>query len=455
MGFLSKIPILGGVVDTLTGKPVAQQQQTMSAEQKAAFKPSEAQNKYLDYAAQQLYGGPSAQANEYQNILKAQMEGKGPSVAQEMLNQQSDKTAAQAAGLMGSARGVQNPALLAKQAAQQGAELSQQQAGQAATLRAQEMGAATGAYGQQLGQQEQLGLQKGAALSGAQNTQQQAGIQGAQAEMNMNAANVAGANAAAGEAKKAQMGAISGIASMAMMSDKNAKKDIKGGSGAMESFLDSLSSQPPEAIAGLQNFLDTLNPYEYKYKQDRLADGNADHLGVMAQDVEKSPVGKPMVKNTAEGKKIKPDAGTILAAAAYNNDRIKDLENEVKQVKEMGPQPVMTAAPMESMPVMRAGQPEASRGPSSVGDTYYQGAEKRMQVPEFDQGKFAIDEAGKIVELNKLPVKPVRRADQSLPTSAMQAPPADMAKIKDYLDMVNNMERANAPLPEKFKTTRK
>lgn len=92
----------------------------------------------------------SQQQNLAQQLL-AQTQGSGPNPAQAMLQQQTGNNMAQQAALMASARGASvNPALIARQAAQQGAGIQQQGAGQAAILGAQ----------QQLQAQQQLAAQQ-------------------------------------------------------------------------------------------------------------------------------------------------------------------------------------------------------------------------------------------------------------------------------------------------------
>jgi len=90
----------------------------------------------------------------------------------------------------------------------------------------------------------------------------------------------------------------------AKWSDENLKKGIK--------------KVDPEA------FLDELTGYKYKYKSPEYGEG--DHVGVMAQDVEK--VAPEAVKDLPEGKAIDYSkmGGPILAALASINDRIKELE---------------------------------------------------------------------------------------------------------------------------------
>lgn len=93
---------------------------------------------------------------QQQNLAKALMEqsqGAGANPAIAMLNQQTGQNVAQQAALMASQRGASmNPALLARQAAVQGAGVQQNAVGQAAVLRAQ----------QQLEAQRQLQAQQDA-----------------------------------------------------------------------------------------------------------------------------------------------------------------------------------------------------------------------------------------------------------------------------------------------------
>ena len=92
-------------------------------------------------------------------------------------------------------------------------------------------------------------------------------------------------------------------------SDKRAKKNIKSGDKASEDMMDSLA-------AAL---------FEYKNKAK---DGAGEKLGVMAQDLEKSKLGKKIVRSTNEGKML--DFNNGLAAALANqanlHKRLKAVE---------------------------------------------------------------------------------------------------------------------------------
>ena len=52
----------------------------------------------------------------------------------------------------------------------------------------------------------------------------------------------------------------------------------------------------------IDGFLDSLYAHQYNYKND--AHGKGKQVGVMAQDLEKTQLGKQMVENTPEGKQM-------------------------------------------------------------------------------------------------------------------------------------------------------
>lgn len=115
---------------------------------------------------QQRQGDVYSQQQSLAQTLLNQSQGQGPNPAQAQLAQQTGVNAQQQAALMASQRGASaNPALLARQAAMQGANVQQQGVGQAATLQAQQQLAA-----QQALQQQQQSL-AGNALQ-AENIQQ-------------------------------------------------------------------------------------------------------------------------------------------------------------------------------------------------------------------------------------------------------------------------------------------
>ena len=105
------------------------------------------------------------------------------------------------------------------------------------------------------------------------------------------------------------MGAIGTLGAAAIsMSDKRAKKKIKSGDERIKGFLDNLSA------------------YDYEYKDKKHGKGR--QVSVMAQDLEKSDLGKQFVIDTPAGKKVDYGKGlaAILAAQAHLNKRLKQVE---------------------------------------------------------------------------------------------------------------------------------
>lgn len=109
--------------------------------------------------ALQAQNGIQNQSQVY-NQLQQVAAGQGPNPAQAMLANTTGQNVANQAALMASQRGASsNPALIARQAAQQGGALQQNAAGQAAALQAQQSLGAIGQAGQLAGQQtgQQIG----------------------------------------------------------------------------------------------------------------------------------------------------------------------------------------------------------------------------------------------------------------------------------------------------------
>jgi hypothetical protein len=78
----------------------------------------------------------------------------------------------------------------------------------------------------------------------------------------------------------------------------------------------------------VEQFLSALHAYSFDYKDSKFGQGT--HLGIMAQDAEKSALGKSFVEETPEGKMIdgKKALGVMLAGLANINKRIQKLEGK-------------------------------------------------------------------------------------------------------------------------------
>lgn len=100
-------------------------------------------------------------------------------------------------------------------------------------------------------------------------------------------------------------------AAAVLLSDQNAKKDIKSGDKDIQRFLDNLSSKS----------------YDYK---DQEKNPKGKQLGVLAQDVEKSDAGKDMIVETDDGKAIEVTEAVskLLSAVANLNRRVKKSEKK-------------------------------------------------------------------------------------------------------------------------------
>lgn len=115
------------------------------------------------------------------------------------------------------------------------------------------------------------------------------------------------------------LGAAGTAAGLALaFSDEKAKKNIKSDSGEVQEFLDSIESKSFEY----------LDP-----KAKGAADGK--RFGVMAQDLEKSKMGKSLVKDTPQGKMVDTSQGTmsVMSALGQINRRLKAIEEQNKKGK--------------------------------------------------------------------------------------------------------------------------
>lgn len=132
----------------------------------------EAQQKLLQAIQQQNGLGNQSQIyNQLQNIAA----GTGPNPAQAMLNQATGQNVANQAALMAGQRGASvNPALIARQAAQQGAAIQQQAVGQGATMQAQQALNAINSAGGVANTQASNQIGQTNANTAAQQAQQQA-----------------------------------------------------------------------------------------------------------------------------------------------------------------------------------------------------------------------------------------------------------------------------------------
>jgi hypothetical protein len=130
-----------------------------------------------------------------------------------------------------------------------------------------------------------------------------------------------------GNVGKSVGGAVSNIGK----SVGGAIKSIGGGGGIKISDED-LKTDIDYTPQDVQKFMDRIKPAAYNYKEEvkdsPLASENRE-LGVMAQDLEKSELGKEAVHDTPNGKVVDYDnlEPKMLASIAALNKRLKQLEN--------------------------------------------------------------------------------------------------------------------------------
>lgn len=300
--------------------------------------------------------------------LAEQAAGRGPSLASLQMKQNTDDAIRSAMAMAASGRSGTAGGRL-KQAQDQASMLQQQGARDSAALRIQEQMAARQQLGGLLGQgrQQDIGIATqdlGAALQqtgmndsyglglgqlglgydklgldattyGTESLQEleKLKLQKYIAEEQAKAASIASANQAQGGMLSAAGGLISGI-----VSDKNAKKNIKDGDGAAKDFLSKIAdqmgikkepdySEMPEGDR-MKEFLSRLQSYEYDYKDPEHGEGKK--VSPMAQDLEADPISRAMVMDSPDGiKRVDYDQpGLMLAGLATlsrENDELRGI----------------------------------------------------------------------------------------------------------------------------------
>lgn len=133
------------------------------------------------------------------------------------------------------------------------------------------------------------------------------------ATLSQSSGNVAGANAAN---QRSVLGSAVTGAAQAYFSDEDLKKEV-------EAVTD----------AEIDEFLTKLNPAQYEYVEDAVEKGapTGKQVGVMAQDVEKSKVGKRLVVEDQDGDKmldVPKSVGALMASVASINHRLKKVEGK-------------------------------------------------------------------------------------------------------------------------------
>lgn len=261
----------------------------------------------LDFSqANSISQQQGALAQQLQGVASGQQQGAGELAVQRQMGQ----AAGQQQALARMARGS-NAALAARGAARNTADLGVAGAGQSQIAALQDQTAArgqlAGVYGQQQQgayQQQGMNQQQYVNQNNAQlgYLQQMQALDQAQAQLQANKAQVASQDTGHGASMMQQAG------QMIAMSDERLKADIRSASDDADSMMAA------------------LHPVSYRYKDERHGAGY--RLGILAQDLEESSLGKSTVVETSDGKGVDIVRGisASLAGIARLHERLEAVE---------------------------------------------------------------------------------------------------------------------------------
>lgn len=275
-------------------------------------------------------------------MLSAQTQGQGPSLAQMQLQKATDANIRQAMALGASQRGVGAGAAMRSIA--NNTAMAQQQAGaDSAALRLQEQQAAQNQLGQLLagmrgqdqsiaGSQAQLNQQVALA-----NQQAQLGMTGLNDTQNrfygQTANDLYSQQMAAQQAREQAAiqyeGMLRGVAVNTQQTGMQAGGSILSALGGLAALSDETKKTNIEpGTKGLDEFLSSLSSNKYEYKDKKHGDGT--YWSPMAQDLEKTEVGRSMVVETPEGKAVDyaRGLGAYLAGLSDVHKRLKKMERK-------------------------------------------------------------------------------------------------------------------------------
>lgn len=308
--------------------------------------------------AAQLAGGPQAQARgmqmglaqQLQRIASGQQQGAGELATQRQVAQ--GLAAQQAAARM--ARGANQAGGAGLGAARNMAAMGVAGAGQAQQAALQDQQGAMGMLGQVSGQMRagdmdfagqnaQLAQQMGLANLGYNNNalmqqagfNQQTNLANQQAMLQNRGQNDAAALAYLSQLYGINMGqaGLQGAYNQAQLQNTGMFPDLLQAGGALGGAAlmasdERLKTDVMDGGEAVDEMLEALRPMVYRYKDERHGEGL--RLGVMAQDLEQSELGRGVVFEDAEGKKVDISKALSLALAANARlaQRVADLERK-------------------------------------------------------------------------------------------------------------------------------
>lgn len=257
------------------------------------------------------------------NTLGEQAAGKGPSLAEAQLRSASNRSLAQQLAAAAAARGG-SPAAMQRQLMRQQGQTGRELGETAAVARMQEA--------QQARQQQLQALnQAGGLISGDLGRADQSAMQNIGGQFQY------------GTAQKTQDLAIKqfNVGQTQRRDDEKAAEQARIGQGAMQMGAsvmgaaaasdEKLKTKKQDAKKQAKELLDKLSAKKFQYKEGVQGEETGkDTFGIMAQDLEKSEIGKTLVVETPQGKAVdtRKGFGAVLAAQAELNKRLKKLERK-------------------------------------------------------------------------------------------------------------------------------
>lgn len=240
--------------------------------------------KVKNSGAFKMTGQARAAEKDLMNQLIAQSQGQAPSVANMQYENAVQDALKSNSALAASGRGVSNAGLMNRNVMNANSNIQNEMAQNSAVNRLVEQQGAQQQLASQIGQQRGVAAQVG--MANVQATQQQR------------------------QSDNQFLGNLGAAGAMAF-SDENLKTNKKKNASALNA---------------VDEFLNSVKPYEYNYK----GGDDTDRFGVMAQDLEKSKIGDQMVSDTPEGKVVDYGQGfsAMMAGLAEMNQKIKKLEKK-------------------------------------------------------------------------------------------------------------------------------
>jgi len=287
------------------------------------------------YQMEQMLGDVAANERASQKQIENQMaqrgmESSGAALMAKQANKQSSANAAREKAMQMAAQAQQNKMGALAQLGQQSGNMAAQDfnrqsqvasakdaISRANAMNRQNVNAQNLAARQNIANQQsnianqQQTYNKGLNQQQFQNEMSKAGAQNVASQNLANQFSQIGQSKAAADSNT--MGTLANLGATVAMSDERAKVDIESGSGDIKDMLDKLTA------------------HKYNYKDEIIENPSMEkpQLGVMAQDLEKSDMGREMVSEDENGLKrvdYQNNASTMMAALAELNERLNKLE---------------------------------------------------------------------------------------------------------------------------------